>query len=144
MTDYSTEGILQEAKYRARPINEAILSERMRVYDAIQGPCVGDWVDTPKGQFRIAHHCAGISLPHCLAMRLQSGQSNSFVISVTVSDIIKAQTINNGKENDFMSETEKIIVALWRKGRTSQDIAAETGIPMRLIRAILDELTAVL
>jgi hypothetical protein len=77
-------------------------------------------------------------------MRLQSGQLNSFVISVTVSDIIKAQTINNGKENDFMSETEKIIVALWRKGRTSQDIAAETGIPMRLIRAILDELTAVL
>jgi hypothetical protein len=56
MTDYSTEGILREAKHRARPINEAILSERMRIYDEIKGPRVGDWVDTPKGQFRIAHH----------------------------------------------------------------------------------------
>ena len=40
---------------RAKIINGAILAERMRAYDAIQGPRVGDWLDTPKGQFRIAH-----------------------------------------------------------------------------------------
>ena len=34
--------------------NAIILAERMRDYDAIQGPRVGDWLDTPKGQFRIA------------------------------------------------------------------------------------------
>jgi hypothetical protein len=28
----------------------------MRAYDAIRGARVGDWLDTPKGQFRIAHH----------------------------------------------------------------------------------------
>lgn len=56
MTDFSSEGILRKAKHRARPINEAILAERMRVYSAIEGPRVGDWVDTPAGQFRIAHH----------------------------------------------------------------------------------------
>jgi hypothetical protein len=35
--------------------NAIILAERMRAYDAIQGPRVGDWLDTPKGQFRIAY-----------------------------------------------------------------------------------------
>lgn len=39
---------------RASIINAVILAERMRDYDAIQGPRVGDWLDTPKGQFRIA------------------------------------------------------------------------------------------
>jgi hypothetical protein len=56
MIDFSSEGILREAKHRARPINEAILAERMKAYDAIKGPRVGDWVDTPVGRFRIAHH----------------------------------------------------------------------------------------
>jgi hypothetical protein len=35
-------------------VNAIILAERMRDYDAIQGPRVGDWLDTPKGKFRIA------------------------------------------------------------------------------------------
>ena len=39
---------------RARAINAAILAVRMRAYDAIQGARVGDWVDTPEGQFRVA------------------------------------------------------------------------------------------
>ena len=42
------------AAMRAKIINNAILAECMRAYDAIQGPRVGDWIDTPKGQFRIA------------------------------------------------------------------------------------------
>jgi hypothetical protein len=43
-----------------------------------------------------------------------------------------------------MTDTERIIVALWRKGRTSQDIYEQTGIPMRIIRAILADLEAIL
>jgi DNA-binding CsgD family transcriptional regulator len=43
-----------------------------------------------------------------------------------------------------MSETEKAVVALWRKGRTSQDIARETGIPLYRVRAILADLAAIL
>jgi hypothetical protein len=41
---------------RASIINAAILAERMKVYDAIAGARVGDWLDTPNGQFRIAYH----------------------------------------------------------------------------------------
>jgi hypothetical protein len=51
---YQVEPWFTEA-VRVRAINSAILVVRMRAYDAIQGARVGDWVDTPKGQFRIAH-----------------------------------------------------------------------------------------
>ena len=40
-------------------------------------------------------------------MMLQSGESNSFVISVTVSDIIKAQTINNRNSNQLRTVAER-------------------------------------
>jgi hypothetical protein len=40
-------------------------------------------------------------------MMLQSGESNSFVISVTVSDIIKAQTINSRNSNQLRTVAER-------------------------------------
>ena len=44
----------------------------------------------------------------------------------------------------MFSEIEKSVVALWRKGRTSDEIAQETGVPIRLVRSILDDLAAIL
>lgn len=44
----------------------------------------------------------------------------------------------------MFSDIEKAVVALWRKGRTSLEISKETGIPMRIVRAILDDLAEIL
>jgi hypothetical protein len=44
----------------------------------------------------------------------------------------------------MFSAMEKSVVALWRKGRTSLEISQETGIPMRIVRAILDDLKEIL
>jgi hypothetical protein len=55
--------------------NKAILNVRMKKYDRIAGPRVGDWLDTPAGSYRIAHNWGDSVQP-----TITKGDSGSFYL----------------------------------------------------------------